>query len=410
MASYSQVAQYDSEESYNRSDSTSTDLEYDEEFEVLVNAFLKDMDYTSTSQAVFNIVYSIINSGLIALPFACYLAGIPTYIAIVGGISLISGYVSIMVISMANEQRVRTLEDLAQCAFGPNGFILVCALQMVFSFSLMVVTLSIFAEIMSDVFSETSINVFFLTHRHGQVIIGAALTLPLCILKKSMSSLRWTSYFTVFVIAAALVGVVTVYVTDVDTSDTASTKRVDTPKDASWSALLIVIFCYSYNQKVFMIYSCLRRRTADRWGVAVKRANLIISVLYIGEPICIIFSLICLMLDLVFGTFGYVSRDRIGEPMDHHDYFIDNRDENKVVFDVARIMVAFCLLLTIPVDCLVSNTTFRRIAGRYTNSKFEKKLNKHLCCKGWFGSSKGSDTGSFNSRDEEGSVLLLFAD
>lgn len=105
---------------------------------------------------------------------------------------------------------------------------------------------------------------------------------------------------------------------------------------------------------------------------------------------------------IVFGTFGYVSRDRIGEPMDHHDYFIDNRDENKIVFDVARIMVAFCLLLTIPVDCLVANTTFRRIAGRYTNSKFEKRLNKHLCCKGWFGSSKGSDTGSFNSRDEEG--------
>lgn len=290
--SYSQVAQYDSEESHNRSDSTSTDLEYDEEFEVLVNAFLKDMEYTSTRQAVFNIVYSIINSGLIALPFACYLAGIPTFIAIVGGVSLISGYISIMVISMANEQRVRTLEDLAQCAFGPNGFILVCAFQMLFSFSLMVVTLSIFGEIMSDVFYETSIDLYFLTHRRGQVIIGAALILPLCILKKSMSSLRWTSYFTVMVVAAALVGVVTVYVTDVDVSDGASTRRVDSPKAASWSALLIVIFCYSYNQKVFMIYSCLRRRTADRWGVAVRRANLIISVLYIGKLPYLAYSIV----------------------------------------------------------------------------------------------------------------------
>lgn len=39
-----------------RHDSTSTDMEYDAEFEVLVNAFLRDMDYSSTRQAVFNIV------------------------------------------------------------------------------------------------------------------------------------------------------------------------------------------------------------------------------------------------------------------------------------------------------------------------------------------------------------------
>jgi amino acid permease len=180
--------------------------------------------------------------------------------------------------------RVRTLEDLAQCAFGPNGFILVCLFQMLFSFSLMCITMDIFAEIMTDVFTETSISAGILTHRRGQVMIGCVLILPLCILKKSMSSLRWTSYFTVLVVAAAILGVVTTYVTDVDIADQASMKRVFTPKyDSAWSAILIVLFCYSYNQKVFMIYSCLRRRSSDRWGVAVRRANMWISLLYIGE-------------------------------------------------------------------------------------------------------------------------------
>lgn len=297
MTDYEQVPQienggYDTDNHYDdgdeeegiRMDSTSTDLEYDEEFEVLVNAFLRDMDYTSTKQAVFNIVYAIINAGLIALPYAAYLAGIPLFIVMVGATSLISGYVSIMVISMANEQRVRTLEDLAQCAFGPNGFIIVCGFQLLFSICLMCITLDIFAEIMQDVFVETSVTAFMLTHRRGQVVIGALLILPLCILKKSMSSLRWTSYFTVFVVAAALIGVVTTYVTDVDVSDQSSAQRVITPKiDSAWSAILIVLFCYSYNQKVFMIYSCLRRRTSDRWGVAVRRANVVISILYIGK-------------------------------------------------------------------------------------------------------------------------------
>jgi hypothetical protein len=109
---YSQVPQNDDNNNYEEGDegdirhsSVSTDMDHDEEFEVLVNAFLRDMDYTSTRQAVFNIVYSIINSGLIALPFAAYLAGIPLFCVIVGCVSLVSGYVSIMVISMANEQR-----------------------------------------------------------------------------------------------------------------------------------------------------------------------------------------------------------------------------------------------------------------------------------------------------------------
>ena len=108
-------------------------IEYDEEFENLVNSLMRDKDKISVNQAALNITYTIINAGLIAIPFTAYNAGIPLFIAVVVIMSLISGYVAVMVINMANQKKVRTLEDLAEVCGGPNFFLCVCAFQILFS-------------------------------------------------------------------------------------------------------------------------------------------------------------------------------------------------------------------------------------------------------------------------------------
>ena len=47
------------------------------------------------------------------------------------------------------------------------------------------------------------------------------------------------------------------------------------------SSILVVIFCYAYSQKVFIVYLCLRRRTPKKWTRTVVRANLSVLVLYL---------------------------------------------------------------------------------------------------------------------------------
>ena len=213
----------DDDELDQRNSDPALSVEYDEEFENLVNTLMHDRDYITVNQAALNITYTIINAGLIAIPFTAYNAGIPLFVAVVTAMSLISSYVAVMVINMANQKRVRTLEDLAEVCGGPRFFLCVCAFQILFSFSMMCVTLNVWADVMSDVFSTNSSHMHaaepftrLLAARRGQVLIGAAIVLPLCIFKRSMISLRWTAYLTVCAVGFCLFSVVIAYFSDGD--------------------------------------------------------------------------------------------------------------------------------------------------------------------------------------------------
>jgi amino acid permease len=329
----------------------SISIEYDEEFENLVNTLMHDKDYISVNQAALNITYTIINAGLIAIPFTAYNAGIPLFIAVIVIMSLISYYVAVMVINMAHQKRVRTLEDLAEVCGGPRFFFCVCAAQILFSFSMMCVTLDVWADVMSDVFSASSLTGLarhLLATRRGEVLLGATIVLPLCVFKRSMISLRWTAYLTVCAVAFCMCAVVVSFFAHKEgpslgtflnltfpcvrravcadcasyfvcySPDTSATDLV-TPQSEWWTVMFVVVFCFSYNQRVFAVYRCLKRRSPERWTQAVRKASLSVTVLY-----------------LLFGIAGYLTLARNGIKLDNFNYFLDDHGENSVLFNVAR--------------------------------------------------------------------------
>jgi amino acid permease len=110
-----------------------------EEFEHLVQAYLYDKHYTSMVQASFNVVYASINGGIVVLPYAASVSGLPLFCSLLAIFCLISGYVSCMLVQMAQDLSVRRYEDLAEQAFGELGFYTASLLQACFSFLMMVV-------------------------------------------------------------------------------------------------------------------------------------------------------------------------------------------------------------------------------------------------------------------------------
>ncbi len=297
--------------------------EYDEEFELLVNAFLRDMNYTTLSQAALNIAYATINVGIVALPFIAQESGIALFVVVMILGALVSGYTSVMVISMANQQRVRTLEDLAERAFGLRGFFAVSGFQICYSFCLMCVTLGVWADIMSDTFISLDIPAPLLRTRGGMVIAGGLLIFPLCLLKRSMSSMKWTSYVTVLAVMAALIAVMATYFKDRESINKffvhTSAQDLFRPKLEWFTVVFLSAFVYSANQKVLTIYSSLRRRTAERWQTAVTRAYTGVTVLYV-----------------LFAVAGYLAKSRENVRLDTFNFFIDASDEDRVIFDPAR--------------------------------------------------------------------------
>ncbi|KAJ1402817.1 transmembrane amino acid transporter protein-domain-containing protein, partial [Ochromonadaceae sp. CCMP2298] len=330
---------------------TSSDpsLEYDEEFETLVVVLMKNQDRVDVNQAAMNITYTIINAGLIALPFVAYNAGIPLFIAVVVCVALLSSYVAVMVIAMANEKRAPTLEDLAEVVGGVNFFLFVCAIQVLFSLSMMVCSLDVWADVMADVF-RNYVDADVLGMRRCQVLIGGLIVLPLCLFKKSMVSLRWTAYFTVFAVAACVAAVAATYLSKQSVGTT--TAQALQPKSQWWTVIYVIVFCFSYNQRVFAVHRCLRskggERRVERWKHAVCRATVGVTAMYI-----------------IFGVAGFLSMARMGIDADQFNYFLDDQGENKIVYDVSRVVVVSSLLLTIPVDCLIASSTWRRLYQRY---------------------------------------------
>jgi amino acid permease len=99
----------------------------------LVQLYLKDAHYTSQVQAGLNLTYSMINVALVGLPYVAYEAGLPIFIVVVVAFAVISIYTTTILIEMAEDRKVRSLEDLGEKAFGPRGYFTTCFLQILFS-------------------------------------------------------------------------------------------------------------------------------------------------------------------------------------------------------------------------------------------------------------------------------------
>jgi sodium-coupled neutral amino acid transporter 5 len=95
------------------------------------------MNYTTISQAGFNLVYSMINAGFVCLPFAAYHLGLPLFGACIAVFTLVSAYTSCTLVEMADDVGVRTFEELGEKAFGAAGYLWTSLLEIIFSFILM---------------------------------------------------------------------------------------------------------------------------------------------------------------------------------------------------------------------------------------------------------------------------------
>lgn len=108
-------------------------------FEELVQTYMQDIHYTSITQTGMNLTYSMINVGIVGLPFCAYEAGIPLYVTCVILFTALSAYISSLLVEMAQDEKVRSLEALSEKAFGARGYFMTCFVQLAFSFAIICV-------------------------------------------------------------------------------------------------------------------------------------------------------------------------------------------------------------------------------------------------------------------------------
>lgn len=241
------------------------------EFEVLVQTYLRDVHYSSQRQAIVNVIHSILNASFVVLPFAACEVGLPLFVVLIVGMSLISAYTSVILIRMANEQEVRTLEGLGEKAFGPKGFFVVCIFQIMFSVTLMIITLDVWGDIvpavMRSILSNNSHNLIhgfwydLFTRRESIIMIGGLMVLPICLFYRSMASLSWSSYLTVLTMFVAIASVIASFVVrnndDPNYGEEVHTSSIVMVKSQFWMASIIIPISFSYNQVCALVVMCV---------------------------------------------------------------------------------------------------------------------------------------------------------
>lgn len=280
----------------------------DEEFEELVQNYLKSSQKSSSLQVIAQIVYAMISPILVALPLAVSVAGLPLFVVMLGSISTITAYSNCLIVAMATENNVRTFEELGDRAFGIKGYITICLLQVLYSITLMYISLSVWGDVISSIIVTDLPHIDFEISKHITtdslvLYVGALLVAPFCFTRnKSMATLQWTSYAVIIAIITALLSVVIAFSSNVNEVQTATNpyKNILKPTNDWWIALFVITYCFAYNQKVFVIHSCLRinqwstdghnKSISQKWNNKVKHAHFIVGMLY-----------------LTFGIFGCLS-------------------------------------------------------------------------------------------------------
>ncbi|CAE1313523.1 SLC38A11 [Acanthosepion pharaonis] len=271
----------------------------------------------------FNMINSIIGSGVIGVPYALKRAGIGLGIVIILVAALASDYAILLLIDGGKLSGGSTYQDVVQASFGRPGFYILTLLQFLFPFISMVSYNVIVADGISKVIAELTgaegLTYVVLGNRQFVIALSIILfTLPLSLYR----NIAWLSKFPrISTLSLSLLDG-----TYKETFSWALEILLIPPTPNAWSfanghftdALGIISFAYVCHHNTFMIHMSLENPTTARWGT-VTHASIAAATVF----------------TLLFGD------------------LLENYCYNDSLVNVARIVYTITIMLTFPVECFV---------------------------------------------------------
>ncbi|XP_012605491.1 putative sodium-coupled neutral amino acid transporter 11 isoform X2 [Microcebus murinus] len=288
---------------------------------------------TCQSTAVFNVVNSIIGSGIIGLPYSMKQAGFPLGILLLFWVSYISDFSLVLLIKGGALSGTDTYQSLVNKTFGFPGYLLLSVLQFLYPFIAMISYNIIAGDTLSKVFQRIPgvdpENLF--VGRHFIIMISTVtFTLPLS-LYRDIAKLGKVSLIST-VLTALILGIVITRIVSLGP---------DVPKtDDAWvfakpnaiQAVGVMSFAFICHHNSFLVYSSLEEPTVAKWS-RIIHISIVVSMF-----ICILFA-----------TCGYLTFTGFTQGDLFENYC---RSDNLVTF--GRFCYGITVLLTYPMECFVT--------------------------------------------------------
>uniref|UniRef100_A0A7N9CYB3 Putative sodium-coupled neutral amino acid transporter 11 n=1 Tax=Macaca fascicularis TaxID=9541 RepID=A0A7N9CYB3_MACFA len=288
---------------------------------------------TCQSAALFNVVNSIIGSGIIGLPYSMKQAGFPLGILLLFWVSYVTDFSLILLIKGGALSGTDTYQSLVNKTFGFPGYILLSVLQFLYPFIAMISYNIIAGDTLSKVFQRIPgvdpENVFIGRH----FIIGLStvtFTLPLS-LYRNIAKLGKVSLISTG-LTTLILGIVMAKAISLGPHIPKTEDAWVFAKPNAIQAVGVMSFAFICHHNSFLVYSSLEEPTVAKWSRLIHM-SIVISVF-----ICIFFA-----------TCGYLTFTGFTQGDLFENYC---RNDDLVTF--GRFCYGVTVILTYPMECFVT--------------------------------------------------------
>ncbi|XP_036900458.1 putative sodium-coupled neutral amino acid transporter 11 isoform X1 [Sturnira hondurensis] len=283
--------------------------------------------------AVFNVVNSIIGSGIIGLPYSMKQAGFPLGILLLFWVSYVTDFSLVLLIKGGALSGTDTYQSLVNKTFGFPGYLLLSLLQFLYPFIAMISYNIITGDTLSKIFQRIPgvDPENLLVGRHFIIVFSTVVfTLPLS-LYRDIARLGKISLIST-VLTTLILGIVTARVISLGPYIPKSEDAWVFAKPSAIQALGVMSFAFICHHNCFLVYGSLEEATVAKWSRIIHLSTLV-SVF-----ICILFA-----------TCGYLTFTGFTQGDLFENYC---RSDDLVTF--GRFCYGATVVLTYPIECFVT--------------------------------------------------------
>ncbi|XP_018877997.2 putative sodium-coupled neutral amino acid transporter 11 isoform X2 [Gorilla gorilla gorilla] len=295
---------------------------------------------TCQSAALFNVVNSIIGSGIIGLPYSMKQAGFPLGILLLFWVSYVTDFSLVLLIKGGALSGTDTYQSLVNKTFGFPGYLLLSVLQFLYPFIAMISYNIIAGDTLSKVFQRIPgvdpENVFIGRH----FIIGLStvtFTLPLS-LYRNIAKLGKVSLISTG-LTTLILGIVMARAISLGPHIPKTEDAWVFAKPNAIQAVGVMSFAFICHHNSFLVYSSLEEPTVAKWSRLIHM-SIVISVF-----ICIFFA-----------TCGYLTFTGFTQGDLFENYC---RNDDLVTF--GRFCYGVTVILTYPMECFVTREVIANV-------------------------------------------------
>ncbi|KAM7104324.1 putative sodium-coupled neutral amino acid transporter 11 isoform 1-T1 [Molossus nigricans] len=308
--------------------------------EILVSEHKQEEKSGRQSAAIFNVVNSIVGSGIIGLPYSMKQAGFPLGILLFFWVSFVTDFSLVLLIKGGTLSGTDSYQSLVNKTFGFPGYFLLSVLQFLYPFIAMISYNIVTGDTLSKVFQRIPGidpgNVFI--GRHFIIVLSTvALTLPLS-LYRDIAKLGKISFIST-VLTTTIVCFTVVRVISLSPHIPKTEDAWVFAKPNAIQAIGVMSFAFICHHNCFLVYGSLEEPTLAKWS-RIIHVSILISV----------------FISIIFAVCGYLTFTGFTQGDLFENYC---RDDNLITF--GRFCYGVTVILTYPIECFVTREVIANV-------------------------------------------------